>query len=374
MAKSQDFFQEQSEQSQIKAKIVNSYFTAWSRVMLGHWPANIAYIDLYCGPGKYRDGNKSVPLILIEQTLANPALKKRMQFIFNDIEKVNTQNLEAEIRVLPDGVSLLHNIQFANIEIGTDFSKHINIPANIPVLSFVDPWGYKGLTMDLIGTLIKNNGSECVFFFNYNRINMALSSNTLFDEHLEGMFGAETTAKLKQELQPLASAQREPVILKALVEVLGNNRANYVLPFKFYCQEMLRTSHFIIFVTKHQAGYRIMKEIMYANSAKDPDGVASFSYEDSYNFGPPSGQLTIFSKLDDLCGELRKKYSGEKVNIGTLCNDIVLNPSNLFVGPNVKDALRRLEKNGFITVEGRKQKMRNGKVTMPNTAYALFRK
>jgi three-Cys-motif partner protein len=367
-----DFFIEQSEQSQIKAKIVNSYFTAWSRVMLSHWSEKITYIDLYCGPGKYEDGSKSVPLNLIEHTLANNELKKRMLFFFNDIEKTYTQNLEDEIKNLPDGLSLLHKIQFTNIEIGTDFAKNIKIPINVPVLSFVDPWGYKGLTMDLIGTLIKNNGSDCIFFFNYNRINMALSDNVLFDEHLEGIFGTEKTMKLKQELVSMSSVQREPAILKALIEALGNNGANYILPFKFYSQEMSRTSHFIIFVTKHPAGYKIMKQIMYINSARDPDGVASFSFEDSYNFSPSSGQLTFFSKLDDLCNELQYKYAGSKINIDTLCSSIVLNPSNLFVESNVKDALRRLEENRIITVEGRQQKIRNGKVTMPNTAYALF--
>ena len=374
MAKNQDFFLEQSEQSQIKAKIVNSYFTAWSRVMLGHWRGNIAYVDLYCGPGKYKDGNKSVPLILAEQTLATPELKERMQFAFNDVDVQNTQNLEAEIRMLPKGPELLPNIQFANIEVGADFSSYINIPANIPVLSFVDPWGYKGLTVDLVSTLIRNNGSECIFFFNYNRINMALSSNTFFDDHLEGIFGAAITAKLKRKMQPLSTAQREPAILKALMDALGSSGANYILPFKFYCQEMLRTSHFIVFVTKHRAGYKIMKEIMYANSAKDHDGVASFSYEDTRNFGLPSGQLTFFSKLDDLCNEISTKYAGKRVCINDICNVIVNDPSTLLVEANVKDALRRLEVQQTVSIEGRKQKMRNGKATMPNTAYALFGK
>ena len=38
-------------------------------------------------------------------------------------------------------------------------------------------------------------------FFNYNRINMALSSNTKFDEHLRSLFGEARTAKLKHELE-----------------------------------------------------------------------------------------------------------------------------------------------------------------------------
>jgi len=373
MSPTQTFYQEPSEQSQIKAKIVKSYFDAWSLVMQRHWAGNIAYIDLFCGPGKYMDGNKSVPLMLVEKALSSPELLKRMLFAFNDAEQINTINLEKEIRVLPNSNVLLPRIQFTNYELSTDSSVFIQVHSSVPVLSFVDPWGYKGLSLELINQLIKNNGSDCIFFFNYNRINMALS-NTLFDEHLAGIFGLDITKELKMKLAPLSTPQREQVILDALISVLRGDKANYVLPFKFYSQEMLRTSHFIIFVSKHPAGYRIMKEIMYANSAKDPDGVASFSYEDTYNFGPPSGQLTIFSKLDDLCSKLSSMYSGKKISIKTICDVIVQDTSNLFVESNIKDALRRMEENGFVAIEGRKQKMRNGKVTMPNTAYALFRK
>lgn len=84
-------------------------------------------------------------------------------------------------------------------------------------------------------------------FFNYNRINMALSSNTKFDEHLRSLFGEARTAKLKYELENRPPEQREPIVLNALIDALRENRSNYVLPFKFYGAEKLRTSHFIIF-------------------------------------------------------------------------------------------------------------------------------
>ena len=84
-------------------------------------------------------------------------------------------------------------------------------------------------------------------FFNYNRINMALSSNTKFDEHLRSLFGEARTAKLKHELENRPPEQREPIVLNALIDALRENRSNYVLPFKFYGAEKLRTSHFIIF-------------------------------------------------------------------------------------------------------------------------------
>lgn len=79
---------------------------------------------------------------------------------------------------------------------------------------------------------------------------MALSSNTKFDDHLAGIFGTERTSLLKAQLAPLSPTQREPVVIDALIDALLEDKSNYVLPFKFYSTEMLRTSHFIVFVTK----------------------------------------------------------------------------------------------------------------------------
>lgn len=206
----------------------------------------------------------------------------------------------------------------------------------MPVLSFVDPFGYKGLTLNLIDRLIENSGSDCIFFFNYNRINMALSSNTKFDEYLNGLFGVQRTQKLKEQLSTLQPSQREPVVLDALVEALRERKGNYVLPFKFYSTEMLRTSHFIIFVTKHPLACKIMKQIMYTNSAKDCDGVATFSFEDSRNFGDAYQQISLFDRpLDALQAEMVKKYAGKQINVGALCNIVDCDFSNHYVGKNV---------------------------------------
>ena len=74
------FFADQTEQSAVKAHIVSSYFSAWSRV-IQKWDTPMAYIDLFCGPGKYGDNNLSAPLLIIESTLENPKLLNKMRFV-----------------------------------------------------------------------------------------------------------------------------------------------------------------------------------------------------------------------------------------------------------------------------------------------------
>ena len=367
------FFADQSEQSAVKAHIVSSYFSAWSRV-IQKWNTPMAYIDLFCGPGKYENDKPSAPLLIVQNTLSNPALLHKMSFVFNDKDSNNTAMLQQSISQLDENAKLKGRLQFYNETVEQDFYSRLNIPANMPVLSFVDPFGYKGLTMNLINRLINNSGSDCIFFFNYNRINMALSSNTKFDEHLKSLFGDNRTAELKKQLAHQPPERREPIVLNALIDALRENKSNYVLPFKFYSTEMLRTSHFIIFVTKHPLACKIMKQIMYSNSAKDSDGVATFSFEDSRNFGAGFEQLTIFDRLiQSLRDDILRKYTGRTVSVGSICNDVDCDFSSHFVSKNVKDVLKELELEGKISVTtGRKQKYRNGKLNMPDGAVIQF--
>lgn len=189
------------------------------------------------------------------------------------------------------------------------------------------------------------------------------------------LFGETRTVALKKQLENLHPEQREPIVLNALVEALREGKSNYVLPFKFYSSEMARTSHFIIFVTKHPIACKIMKQIMYSNSAKDSDGVATFSFKDSHNFVAEFDQLTMFDcPLQMLKESFMEKYRHQNVPVAIICDSVDCDFSNYFVGKNAKDALRQLEAEGKIEViSGRKQKYRKGQLTMPDTAMIQFR-
>ncbi|MDR1538600.1 MAG: three-Cys-motif partner protein TcmP [Clostridiales bacterium] len=87
---SNEFFQEQREQSLIKARIVSKYFSAWASVILAtqkRYPQHVqrmAYIDIFAEPGRYDDQSKSTPLLVLETIHANPDLASRMVTLFND--------------------------------------------------------------------------------------------------------------------------------------------------------------------------------------------------------------------------------------------------------------------------------------------------
>jgi len=72
----ESFFDEQLEQSQVKTAIVTKYLWAWARVITSAQaqngkPRKIAYIDLLAGPGRYKSGSKSTPVLILDQAVKN---------------------------------------------------------------------------------------------------------------------------------------------------------------------------------------------------------------------------------------------------------------------------------------------------------------
>jgi three-Cys-motif partner protein len=94
--KMEKFFTEPSENSRIKAAIVSKYFWAWAKIIEKH-SEKIAYIDLFAGPGRYDDGVKSTPLLVLEQALKDESLRRKLVSIFNDEAASNAKSLGDEI-------------------------------------------------------------------------------------------------------------------------------------------------------------------------------------------------------------------------------------------------------------------------------------
>src|SRR3972149_9009338 len=204
----ESFFDEQAEQSQVKAAIVSKYFRTWAKVITGYLcrkklDTRIAYIDLFAGPGRYKDGAKSTPMLILEEAIKDQLLRDNLVAIFNDKEPENTSSLLSAIKELPGIESLKHAPQVNTEEVGEEIVKLFEEMSLIPTLFFVDPWGYKGLSLRLINSVLKDWGCECLFFFNYSRINMGLS-NPIVKAHMDALFGEERAEQLRIRLEPMS--------------------------------------------------------------------------------------------------------------------------------------------------------------------------
>jgi three-Cys-motif partner protein len=342
------FFDESTAQSRIKAKIVRDYFWAWARIIVStqkKWKKGerIAYIDLFAGPGRYKDGTKSTPLLILETAIADPEMCERLVTIFNDADAKNAEALTREINGIAGIRSLKYKPQIQAEEVGDKLVQMFAKLNLIPTFFFVDPWGYKGLSLGLINSVIKDWGCECIFFFNYNRINMGVA-NKAVEEHINVLFGKHRAESLRKKLEGLKPDEREAAIVEALVEALKELGAGYVLPFCFKDENGTRTSHHLIFATKHPLPYRIMKEIMAKYSSEEHQGVASFEYCPSSN---ENNLLFEFNRpLDDLQNMLLEQFAGQTLNTQQIYD--LHNVGLPYTMKNYKAILLEMEKNQLI--------------------------
>lgn len=371
------FFETSKEQSRVKAAIVSKYFEAWANVIMSvqdrdrnNREKRIVYLDLFAGPGRYDDGTMSTPLLILEKAIANQRLRERLVTIFNDKDDNNTKALEEAIRQLAGVETLRYKPQVFNKEIGSEIVQMFEQKKLLPTFFFVDPWGYKGLSLKLIDSVLRNWGCDCVFFFNYNRINMGLQ-NEFVKDHMDALFGEQRADELRQQLAGLSPHQREPMIVEALCQAIKATGKKYVLPFRFKSETVGRTSHHLIFVSKEFLGYEIMKDVMWRESSTQTQGVASFEYnlpsELSRDLQPLLFQLS--QPLDDLGDALLEQFAGKTFTVEDIYKQH--NVDTPYVRKNYKEALMRLEAATQLIAEPAAAKRRKGtmgdntKITFP---------
>jgi three-Cys-motif partner protein len=269
-----NFFEEQKVQSLVKTTIVAKYFDVWANVIINTQkryplhPQQIAYIDLFAGPGRYEDQTCSTPLKILTNAIDKPDLRERLVTIFNDKDENYANALEKTIAEIPRIEMLKYKPQIYNQEVGEEIVKMFESMNLIPTFFFVDPWGYKGLSLRLVNSVLKDWGCDAMFFFNYNRINMGIDNEAVKD-NIEALFGEEKATILRNKIRDKSSHQRELFIIEELCQSLKAFGSRFILPFRFKNNNGKRTSHHLIFVSKHFRGYEIMKDIMSRESSSN---------------------------------------------------------------------------------------------------------
>jgi three-Cys-motif partner protein len=356
------FFDEQKEQSLIKARIVEKYFWVWAKVVIptakkiSASDPRIAYIDLFAGAGRYKDGSKSTPIKVLEAAISDPDMRNMLVSIFNDADVENVDSLQTAINLIPSIETLKHRPKVFNHEVGDNIVKAFNEQKLVPTLFFVDPFGYKGLSLQLINSVVKDWGCDCIFFFNYNRINMGLS-NLAVQEHMNALFGKVRADQVREQLKPLSPQERELTVVQTICDALKEMGGKYVLPFRFRHENGNRTSHHLIFVTKHVKGYEIMKEIMAKESSDQSQGVPSFEYNPA-----TTAQPLLFSlnrPLDELGTMLLDTFASKTITMKEIYDQHHVDKP--YIEKNYKVVLNNLESQGKILADPPASKRRKSK-------------
>lgn len=345
------FFEAASPQNIIKTKLVAKYFGGWATLLLTRLnrpEERLAYVDLFAGRGRFEDGRESTPLWILNYAIARPELCKRLVTVLNDKDAGHVAQLQAEIDALPGIQRLVHQPQVSNLAVGSDLVDLLRSQALVPTLFFIDPWGYKGLSLDLIGTTIKGWGSDCIFFFNYNRINQAITITSV-EPLMNDLFGVSRVNRLRQRIRGLSPEERQESIIGELILALKEVGGEYVLPFEFESQHGERPSHYIVFVSKSKRGYLLMKDVMFGMSSDDNE-VKRLGYVPAR-----SPQLSLLLgdydspySIPALKRHLMNVCSGKSLTVQQIYEDYTIDTP--YIKRHVKDAIRQLESEKMVGI------------------------
>ncbi len=370
------FFDEQTEQSQVKAAIVAKYFDTWASIIINtqkRFPTmdqRIAYIDLFAGPGRYKDGSKSTPVLILEKAIRSTDFRERLVTMFNDQDPNHVDSLAKAIKEVPDIEALKYEPQVDCLSVDDEFAQEFEEIKLIPTLFFVDPWGYKGLSLRLVSSVLKDWGCDCLFFFNYTRINMGITNPTV-KKHMVALLGEDRIDRLAPKLEDLTPKRREFVIIEELCQALKEYGGKFVLPFRFKGKDGKRTSHHLIFVSKGFKGYDAMKEVMAKESSSNTDGVPSFEYNPAHAMPQQTLLFKLSRPLEDLKEMLLEEYAGQKMSMLDIHNAHSIDTP--YIKKNYKKALSELSDKGIIKAANRRGK-RPRKGTFADDAVASFPK
>jgi hypothetical protein len=147
----------------------------------------------------------------------------------------------------------------------------------------------------------------------------------------------------------------------------------FVLPFRFKNDKGTRTSHHLIFVTKHFRGYDIMKGIMAKQSSSSEEGVSSFEYSPATPQQPLLFELFRPRPMNDLKNSLLQTFSGKSLSMGRIYEQHSVDTP--YVPKNYKEALRQLEAEGLIITNppASKRRVVKGEVTFGDNVEVTFK-
>lgn len=359
------FFEQQREQSRVKSEIVAKYFRAWCTVMQSRAP-KVAYLDLFAGPGRYEDGASSTPVEVLTMAVNDDVLRQKLVALFNDVDEENVRSLQSAIEQIEGIETLTYAPSVIQRSVGDDIVREIRAFDGVPTLFFVDPFGYKGLSLQLINTVLRGWGCDGIFFFNYNRVRAGLN-NDLVRQHMDALFGHDRVERLRRKMEGLSPRACESAVVNELSEALRDLGGKYVLPFQFLNDLGTRTSHYLVFVSKHQLGYEIMKDVMAKASSEVIQGVASLRYCESDEGNPLLAGL--LRPLDALGADLCNTFEGRTLTVNEIFERH--NVGTPFVRKNYKAALLALERAGAITCQPPAAKRRR-KGTMGDEVRVTF--
>jgi three-Cys-motif partner protein len=309
--------------------------------ILNRHNSRILFIDGFCGPGEYTDGEPGSPIIALDAAREHRGrLSGEVIFLFVDSE--------------PTRITHLNNL-LVNYEIPAAFKVHTSCgefenelteildsvdeqgAVLAPTFAFIDPFGFSGMPFELVSRIISSPKCEVFLNLPVQFINRFITHpNDSIREQIVRCFGTD-------EILQIEEAEGDRIDYRRLLyQSQLKQHAQFVRFFEMRDAGNVPL-YYLFFASNHSLGHVKMKEAMWSAA---PDGEYRFSDKtDPFSIALFEADCTPSVALllqEQLCGE---------THVSCLALRHYVEDSTPYLSKHMKAALRQLELNDSITVE-----------------------
>lgn len=324
MARTQGFFKYRSESNRIKSEIATSYIVPWARTIGGVVP-EFFFLDLFCGRGKFKDGAPSTPLLILDEIADKPEILNRLRMVHYDSNTSFCTSLKRLMKEHNTFSLLKYEPVVKRETIDVEFLASIRQTMREGTYSFVDPFGYSDISLDLIEFMSSKWGCDCLFYLSIS----GLVRNIEIEEKwtkIRSFLGDDGFEVVMEQLEKKSSDDKiSEILLKVIEKRLRKTSSHYFVKLCFEFEKNRAESHYLVFISKHHIGFKIMRDIMIKRSDKDAAGFPL------YRFSPTAKRvdnlqrnlrLNVNTKLKiQLAERLLKEFAGKTVILDELLTD-----------------------------------------------------
>lgn len=289
-----------------KHRILKAYLDAWFPI-LGHTQhKKILFVDGFSGPGEYKGGEPGSPLIALdcvrkakERGLVDNT-EVIMYFIEEDKERADHLQLLLEKEVIDSSIKI--NVYHSTFE--EVMNRILKLDPGyvlVPAFIMVDPFGPKGLPLELIDRLMANPSCEVFISLMYEPIRRFHSLDE-YQPHMTALFGDESWKSVSINSQDINN------LLELYETKLRTTKAKHVLRYDLY-KSSSKFMYSVFFATTVLLGCDRMKFAIWKTSS---DGTFAFIGDAIHQ------KNLLLAGTDEFWKDLVDHFGGKEVNISTV--------------------------------------------------------
>ena len=324
-----------------KHLLLRHYLDGWFPI-LSRRHKRLLFIDGFAGPGEYENGQKGSPLVAMEcvRRHRQEGRLRGVEIVFVFLE--SRHDRAEHLRSLIKRQEHIEHTESHVLE--GEFQDHMRRILDLldeqnkqlaPAFVMIDPFGVKGIPMELIGEILKNDRSECLISFMYEPIRR-FHAQPEFTPHLDKLFGTEDWRSClgmpegpdkKQFLHDLYRRQLKHHAAKHVValELWKGNKHVYTLHF----------------ATGSLKGCDLMKESIWRI-----DDSGGFAFRSSI-----AGTPSLFGGDTELLKQqLQEEFGSKWTRIEQIEEFVMSDKTQFYKGQLRNKTLRPLERDGRIEV------------------------